>query len=48
MEDPVAAFSPDGRAFTYSLTGRRSNRFQVNSDGQIALAPNRTLDYKEK
>ena len=48
VEDPVAAISPDGRALTYSLTGRRSNRFQVNSDGQIALAPNRTLDYEEK
>ena len=46
--DPVAANNPDGRALTYTLSGRCSNKFQVNSDGQIALAPNQTLDYEEQ
>ena len=46
--DPVAAISPDGRTLTYTLTGRCSNRFRVNSDGQIVLAPNETMDYEEQ
>ena len=45
--DPVAAESPDGRALTYTLSGPCSNKFQVHSNGQIALAANHTLDYAE-
>lgn len=46
--DLVAANNPDGRALTYTLSGRCSNKFQVNSEGQIALAPNQILDYEEQ
>ena len=46
--DPVAANNPDGRALSYSLSGRCSGWFQVNSNGQIALAAGRTLDYDEQ
>ena len=46
--NPVAAKNPDGRALTYSLTGRCSDWFQVHSNGQIVLAAGKTLDYDEQ
>ena len=46
--DPVAALNPDGRTLTYSLSGRCSGWFQVDSDGQITLGAGRTLDYDEQ
>ena len=46
--DPVAAVSPDGRALSYSLSGPCSNKFQVHSNGQIALAANQTLNYEKQ
>ena len=46
--DPVAANNPDGRALTYSLTGRCSNWFQVHPNGQIVLASGRTLNVDEE
>ena len=46
--DPVAPNNPDGRALTYSLSGRCSSWFQVHPNGQIVLASGRTLDYDEQ
>ncbi len=46
--DPVAANNPDGRELTYTLWGRCSHWFQAHSNGQIVLAPGRTLDYDEQ
>ena len=46
--DPVASINPDGRDLTYTLSGRCSDWFQLNSNGQIALAANKTLDYDEQ
>ena len=46
--DPVAAVSPDGRALTYSLSGPCSNKFQVHSHGQIALAAGQSLNYEKQ
>lgn len=46
--DPVAANNPDGRALTYSLSGRCNTWFQVHPNGQIVLAPGHTLDYDKQ
>ena len=41
--------APTSRALTYSLDrAGAADKFQVNSDGQIVLAPNHTLDYEEQ
>ena len=46
--DPVAALNPDGRTLTYSLSGRCSGWFQVDSNGQITLATDQALNYDEQ
>ena len=46
--DPVPAVSPDGRALSYSLSGRCSNKFEVHPNGQIVLASGHTLDYEKQ
>ena len=46
--EPVTAFSPEGRALTYSLSGRGHEKFRVLADGQIIVANNVVLEYEKQ
>ena len=46
--DPVAVNNPDGRALTYTLSGRCSDWFTVYGHGQIAVGWEVDLDYDEQ
>ena len=46
--EPIAAFSPEGRKLTYSLSGRGHEKFKVLADGQIFVANNVVLEYEKQ
>ena len=48
LGEPIAAFSPELRTLSYSLSGRGHEKFRVLGNGQIIVANNVQLEYEKQ